>query len=208
MPRVDQHELQLGAVADALTACIGEATPSRPPGWHVSGLMRATQDLGKGGLRVGDAYREPNNWDAELAALPPGLLGWGHLWEAAARPIAAQEAAARGLTTTGAVRGSVDGIHGSADGLVLTADGDVHAVLEFKFRFSDRTSPAYMEKWQSQTKAYCRMWQTRRVWFVVGYVRQKPPGGGAYLYEVVYTAAEIEAAWTALQGMRQHLEQG
>ena len=207
MPRVEPHELSLKTVAEALSnSAITAIPPLRRPGYHVSGLLRATSDFSKGQLRVSDAYREPNN-QSELADLPPGLLDWGHLWEAAARPVAEEVARNEGLVTTGPVRGIVEGIHGNADGLVLNADGNIHAILEFKFRFSDRTSPMYQEKWLRQTKAYCHMWGTRIVWFIVGHVRSRPPGGGACRYVVTYADSEIAETWTAMTAMRGRLEQ-
>ena len=109
--------------------------------------------------------------------------GW--LWEVALSRAFAEKAAVRPKAIC------LDGIWGSPDG--VTEDG---AVEEYKCTmFSATKTPADMWRWIMQTKAYCKMLNTRRCVFHILHLSFVPV---YHVWELVFSEREIEENWQAI----------
>ena len=181
MPTRIEVDFSIDYVADALAAFTGGASEPRTVGWHMSSLIKASKELAKG--RPVDPHyyycsEDSPDMDGLADSIPPGILSWGNVWEAASRPALAKWCHERfGLDATGPVQMMKGGIIANADALALTPDGaSVVAVIECKFKFSHNTDPLLNDDWIRQIKGYCHMWETNMVWMAIGNVRQNATG--------------------------------
>ena len=160
MPTQYELEFPIEYVADRLAHAVGGTAPPRAVGWHLSALLKASDELSRG--------REVDPWDywcseeqSDGGEEPlPGLFSMGNLWEAAARPALKDYFQAKfGLMVTGPVQLEREGIIANADALAL-GQGKIAGIVEMKFRFSADTSAAKQDGWMRQAKGYCHMWGT------------------------------------------------
>ena len=206
-----ERSFPLDFVAHTLAVRVGGQTGTRAPGWHVSSLIRASEELAKANTINPQDYWEGDSEverEDQFDKATLGMMNMGRLWEEAIRPAfklwAGRE---HGLFTQGPEQRELDGVVANCDGLVVEPGTDlIVAVMEAKFRFTDKTEPSKQERWMKQTKAYCRIWNTDSVWFVVGNVRQKPPSAGSRVYQVTFSQNEINENWALLMNTKSYLE--
>ena len=215
MPNSMEMPLPLDFVASSLAIRLGAQTEPRAPGWHMTSLIRASEELAKANdinpwdyWEAGQEEEEEGAFEAKFDENVRGMMAMGKLWEEAVRPAFRQWCGQRfGLFTQGPSQREMEGIHANCDGLVTApGTGDVVAVMECKFRFTHETNPLKQDHWMRQVKGYCRMWGTDSVWFVVGNVRQRPPSAGSRVYMLTFSRQEIEENWALLTNTKNWLE--
>ena len=213
MPEFTELDFPIGYVSDCLNVALGTQSEPRAVGWHMTSIISAAIELARGKPinsyhYYWDGIDDPSRPNL-VDEIPAGILEMGDFWEAASRPAFKQWCGQKfGLYVTGPVQVEYEGIIANADSLVLPYPGSpkVVAVGETKFRFSPDTNPLKQARWLRQIQGYCKVWDTNRVWMVVGNVRSGPPGSGSRVYEVTFAPHEIEENWTMIVRGREWLD--
>ncbi len=172
----------------------------RTPGYHVTDLIRAQERMVKG-----KAIEEEGEF------VENGLMSWGRIWEASARPWLVEYCWALGFHFLPSQERVVDGLIGNLDGTTISRNSNYRneqtfAVIETKAT-TGNPDPHTKPNWIAQVKAYCYMENTTLAWFLVLHA----PRGGApdyrcYLHQVQFTKEELSEHWQSLQGTRDYLE--
>ena len=183
----------------SLLEVAGVENNHRDSGWHVTNLIEASDRLAKGLPTNPRWFRDPPEPE-----VPEGLFEWGFLWESVARDWFWNTRLTEEIAfNSHPDQHEKDGIIGNADGVIFHG-GDAQAIVECKLRFS--RNEELLDRWLQQTKAYCAIWETNRVYFLIGHIHSNPPGGKARLVTVDFTDQEIQENWTMLLNTKNHLE--
>ena len=199
-------------VADSLEHPRG----AREVGWHVTDLIRASDDMVKGRDIDPMAYwYDETRPDLDMSRTP-GILDMGRIWEALSIRALNEWAADRGMVVNQLDRAlNLDGVWMSLDGVLETnLPGAVPlewpvAVVECKFRFAnidDPRSSTPWVKWMRQVKSYCHVVGVKHAWMVVGSVTSRPPSAASKIEIVEFSREELLANWQMIMNTKKYLE--
>lgn len=200
MPQITTIEYPLSQIVDAF-----DAPQDRKPGWHVTDLIRAAEDISKG-------KQVPNGgfpFDGDTS----GMMSLGRMWEGVVREWLSSYALKMNMVAVFSEAIEEQEIIANLDGRVrelqaFTSQTPMNiAILEMKATTTADSNPLTKPKWISQVKAYCHMVGVNQVWFVVLHLpRRGAPTAKVYLHIVGFEDWEIEENWNMLISTKEYLE--
>lgn len=139
-------------------------------------------------------YGKP--WDRGLGPIEEtGIMSFGRIWEATIRPWMA-------LQFPGFLPQQIlekEEVIGTADG---TYD---QGIVEVKVRFAKYDGQP-LDRWVTQTKAYCYMSGTRKGNIVVLKVGSAPPEARLHIHHFEWEDWELQENWEGLMQVRKYAE--
>lgn len=192
--KVTHKEYPLAVVADSL-----DPPQIRKPGWHVTNLIYE-------GLAISQGKRA----QSFNAADDSGLMAFGNIWEAAARPWLEEYASYLGYDVVfpaqdNPLEAELDGVLGNMDACIYDGRRLV-AIVDMKSTTSNQPI-TNKHQYLHQFKAYCYIEKVLEFWVLTLYVPHKgKPEARFYVDVLEFEQEELDATWKLITDTREYLE--